>query len=211
MAKRIPKIGEVYAPINRVIAIPGKQNRFGIVTRVEEFPDCVLIEADYGVERGNPCHIFLDIIYKETNIKELDMNTSNPIQFLDFPTRAKRESVKFNEGVIYKRKNLNKGMGTHQLRLPPLCMDALEAGFHYIRIAVNNLTNEVFFVFDKTDGMHVSMKKGDKNNNRIVNKPFVSWLEERFNLPEYGGGVVVFSDNLNRENGYTFKVEPKRD
>ncbi len=30
-------------------------------------------------------------------------------------------------------------------------------------------------------------------------------------LEKLTGGVVVFSDNLSREGGYTFKVEPKRD
>lgn len=210
-------VGDRYYPIGTVIAIPGKQNRWGIVTNVEEFPDCTFVEADYGVVRGNPRHIFIDTVPKETFNKQPNMDTTNTIQFIEFPVSrygGTRRKITSNEAVIYRRSKDRKSNGaTFQIRLPPICKEAIDSGYDKIRVAVNNLTNETFLVLDTTEGITVSKKKSDTEgkNNRLVNRPFVEWLETRFGLPKDGGGVIVFSDNLSRNGGYTYRIEPKKD
>lgn len=80
----------------------------------------------------------------------------------------------------------------------------------FARVAVNNLTNETFLVFDRNDGLHIVLINKTKDTPTITNKQFVTWLESRFNLPKNGGGVLLFSDNLSRDGGYTYRIEAKK-
>lgn len=210
-----PKIGDLYRSKNPPASIPGKRKYWGEITDVvEDGHGGYLVEVDYGVEKGDFRNIFVEN-YEQTEEKTNDMNTTNTIQFIEFPqNHGSRRKMVPNEGVIYKRTpEKSKNGGAHQIRLPLVCKEAIDAGYDKIKVAVNNLTNEVFLVFDKTDGLHVNQKSGDTEgkNNRIVSRHFIEWLENRFGLPSDGGGVVVFSENLSRNNGYTYKIEPKKD
>lgn len=207
---RTPKIGDLYQPKNPPASIPGKRKYWGEITDViEDGHGGYLVEVDYGVEKGDFRNIFVEN-YEQPKDKQPDMNTSNPIQFLDFTQRSKSvASINPNEAVIYRRNKSTNN--TFQIRLPYKVKPILDEGYVYVRVAVNNLTNEVFFVFDKTEGMKIMIDNSKSSFVRISCRDFIVWLEDRFNLPKNGGGVVVFSDNLSREEGYTFKVEPKRD
>lgn len=110
--------------------------------------------------------------------------------------------------VIAKGYKFRKPSGTYQLRLAPICNEATDKGYEFVRVAVNNLTNEVFFVFSETDGLIA--KKYDNAPSRISSRDLVMWLEERFDLPKNGGGILLFSDNLSRENGFTYKITAKK-
>lgn len=66
----------------------------------------------------------------------------------------------------------------------------------------------MFFVFSETDGLIA--KKYDNAPSRISSRDLVMWLEERFDLPKNGGGILLFSDNLSRENGFTYKITAKK-
>lgn len=210
-----PRIGQIYTPKNPPTSTPGVRSYYGVITDVmDDGKGGYLVEVDYGLQKGNPSNIFIEN-YEQTEEKTNDMNTTNTIQFIEFPqNHGSRRKMVPNEGVIYKRTpEKSKNGGAHQIRLPLVCKEAIDAGYDKIKVAVNNLTNEVFLVFDKTDGLHVNQKSGDTEgkNNRIVSRHFIEWLENRFGLPSDGGGVVVFSKNLSRTDGYTFKIEPKKD
>lgn len=198
------RIGDRYCPKQSVRAIPNVRRQWGVVTDIIEDKDGCLIEFDCGYKQGDVANIFTEFIKTE------DMEHTNPIQFIDFSQRGKngfrREP---NEGVIYARNIKNgKPSGTYQLRLAPICNEATEKGYEFVRVAVNNLTNEVFFVFSEADGLIA--KKYDNAPSRISSRDLVMWLEERFDLPKNGGGILLFSDNLSRENGFTYKITAKK-
>lgn len=208
----IPKIGQLYIPRNPPASIPMVRRYWGVITDVmEDGSGGYLVEVDYGLKKGDFRNIFVEN-YESPEEKQNCMQTNNPIQFLDFAQNSKNAiGNNPNEAVIYRRNK--KTNNTFQLRLPFNVKPALDKGYVYMRVAVNNLTNEVFFVFDKAEGMRVKLDNQSKSScfNRISCRDFIVWLEDRFNLPKDGGGVIVFSDNLSRENGYTYKVEPKRE
>lgn len=136
----------------------------------------------------------------------MDMDSNNPIQFIDF-TPSSNRFVKDNEALIYGRGTRGgKSKGTYQIRMPHIIDDAIKSGYNNVRIAVNNLTNETFVVLDKKDGVPIMDWKGVY---RISNSNLVRWLETRLGLPEIGGGIIVFSDNLSRNGGYTYKIYAK--
>lgn len=60
------QIGKIYiSKIQPVSSIPEKRNFWGFVTNVEEVDGFILIECDYGFKKGNPEHIFTDILSKK--------------------------------------------------------------------------------------------------------------------------------------------------
>lgn len=172
------------------------------ITDVIEDGDILAVEADYGCIKGNPANIFIDIIPKPNN-----METNNSIQFIDFAPSSRSLATKPNEALIYSRgKRSKEGKGTYQMRIPCSLHEVVKNGYCYLRIAVNNLTNETFAVLDKSEG--VKIIPWDKVY-RISNVNLVKWLENRLGLPKNGGGVIKFSENLSRNGGYTYRMETK--
>lgn len=139
-----------------------------------------------------------------------NMEANNPIQFIDFGSTYDRSgsNVKGNEALVYGRGTRGgKSKGTYQIRMPHTLDDAFKSGFTRLRIAVNNLTNETFAVLDRTDGLLIKEWEGVY---RMSNANAVRWLEARLGLPEKGGGIIVFSENLSRNGGYTYRIEAKK-
>lgn len=153
MAQRY-QVGNIYRPIHEVTAIPNVRRNVGIITEVLEDEHSIVIEADYGYKKGDSANIFIDIILKHKN-----MEANNPIQFIDFDISPRcGKKIDADVAVIYSR---NSSSNTYYLRLPSKLNDVLGKGeYKYIRVAVNNLTNEVFFVLDKENGMPLRNKTG---------------------------------------------------
>lgn len=197
------EIGDIYRPQQEVTPIANVRRGWGIITAIDKCDDCIIVEFDCGFKLGDCTNIFTEII---NNKHDTYMNPTNPIQFLDFETkRTSILSANPNDCAIYKRSATNK---TYQLRFPKNCESAIESGFNYLRVAINNLTNEVFFVLSKDEGLPIGKQKNAPY--RVTNRELVIWLEERFSLPKNGGGVLTFSENLDRAGGFTYRVIPKK-
>lgn len=203
---REPKIGDLYKPREPVWPIPGVRGCIGVVTDVIRYEDTLMVEVDYGLKKGDPANIFIDVV--TTNNK--NMETNNPIQFIDFNSYRGGNRISLtdrpNEAMIYSRTKKGK---SYQIRLPLATIEAVQNGYVFAKLAVNNLTNETFLVFDRSEGLHIVFKT--KNTPVISNRQFVVWLESRFSLPKNGGGRLVFSENLSRNGGYTYRIEASKD
>lgn len=70
------KIGQIYLPKNQsVYPNPGKRRYWGCVTNVEEINNSFLVEADFGIKKGEPENIFIDVLTRSEYEKYVTVKT----------------------------------------------------------------------------------------------------------------------------------------
>lgn len=127
----------------------------------------------------------------------------NTIEFWDLQSTSGRTLNSHDKGVIYGH---NKKWPTWTLRLPSRISEAWDKGFKYLQVASNTLTGEIFFRLTQSNGLEIKQQSCNKGALAISCKVLIQRLESELDLPKEGGGVLDFSENLDRSNGYTYKI-----
>lgn len=198
-----------------VATIHERQRNIGIIESIDW--ENGLITAYHGWSKKNYRKeaIFIHHISEVLNIpsKSKQQPTKptmeiNTIQFWDLQSPVRGKSLYLDKGVIYRRTQSSMAW---MLRLPERMKAAYANGFKYLQVASNSLTGEIFFVLSKSKGLEIKHQSGSKTGIVVSNKMLITRLESELGLPKDGGGILDFSDNLDRKDGYTFRVTKSKE
>lgn len=143
------------------------------------------------------------LLFTETETETTKTNNDmEDFTFYDFDTKCDRRRMQEGTASINNsagHKNISFGVQE--------CGAIIDRGFLRLRLAANNLTGELFFVFNAENGAPVSVKRGKSVS--IYNKELVDFVMSHLGLGDKDGRYIInIGKNLsNTEDKIVFLVK----